>query len=46
MCDGPDIGKIIKDVEFINSINNLELRTWTSFVDIVKNFEQSLSRKE
>ena len=33
-----NIRKLIKDDEFINSMNYLELHTWTSFVDVVKNF--------
>lgn len=36
--DGLDIRKLIKDDEFVNSMNDLELCTWTSFVDVVKNF--------
>lgn len=36
--NGPDIRKLIKDGEFINSMNDLELCTWTLFVDVVKNF--------
>ena len=31
-----DIRKLIKSDEFVNSINDLELRTWASFVDMVK----------
>ena len=33
-----NIRKLINDDEFVNSINDLELRTWTSFVDVVKKF--------
>ena len=33
-----NIRKLIKDDEFVNSVNTLELRAWTSFVDVVKNF--------
>ena len=29
---------IIKDDEFVNSMNDLELRVWTSFGDELKNF--------
>ena len=36
--DGPDIRKLIKDADFVNSIDDLEKRTWSSFVDFVKNF--------
>ena len=32
-----NIRKFIKDDEFVNSMNELELRAWTSFVDAVKN---------
>ena len=32
------IRKLIKDEEFVNLMNDLELRAWTSFVDMVKNF--------
>ena len=38
MFVGPDIRKLIKDNEFVNSMNNLELRSWTSFADVVKDF--------
>ena len=36
--DGPDIRKLIKDADFVNSMDDLEKRTWCSFVDVVKNF--------
>ena len=36
--DGPDIRKLVKDADFVNSIDDLEKRTWSSFVDFVKNF--------
>ena len=32
-----NIQKLIKDDEFVNSMNDLELCAWTSFVDVVKN---------
>ena len=32
------IRELIKDDEFINLVKDLELHTWTSFVDTVKNF--------
>ena len=36
--DGLDIRNLSKDDEFVNSINDLELRAWTSFIDMMKNF--------
>ena len=33
-----NIKKLIKDDEFVNSMNDLELCAWTSLVDAVKNF--------
>jgi hypothetical protein len=36
--DGPDIRKLMKDPKFIYSMNDLEKRTWRSFVNVVKNF--------
>ena len=33
-----NIRKLIKDDEFVNSMNDLELRAWPSFVDMLKNF--------
>ena len=36
--DGPDIRKLIKDADFVNSMDDLEKRTLCSFVDVVKNF--------
>ena len=36
--DGSDIRKLIKDDEFVNSMNDLELCAWTLFCDVVKNF--------
>ena len=44
-----NIRKLIKDEEFINSVNDLELRTWISFVDVQKVFlgnRQTESYKE
>ena len=32
-----NIKKLIKDDELVNLMNNLKLRAWTSFVDVVKN---------
>ena len=32
------IRKLIKDDEFVNSLNDLEFHGWKSFVDVVKNF--------
>ena len=36
--DGPNIRKLIKDADFVNSMYNLEKRTWYSFVDVEKNY--------
>ena len=35
--DGPDIRKLIKDVNFVCSINALESSAWNPFVAVVKN---------
>ena len=36
--DEPDTRKLLKDAGFINSMDDLENRTWCSFADVVKNF--------
>jgi len=36
--DGPDIRKLIKDDNFICSMNALESNAWNSFVAVVTNF--------
>ena len=40
-----NIRKLIKNDEFVNSINDLELRVWTSFVDVVKNLDNRRDEK-
>ena len=47
--DGPDIRKLIKDSDFVNSMDDLEKHTWCSFVDVVKKFlgnNRAVSYKE
>lgn len=34
----PDIRKLVKDPHFIESINDVELRAWTSFKSVIQNF--------
>ena len=34
----PEHQETHQDDEFVNSMNDLELHTWSSFVDIMKNF--------
>ena len=36
--DGPQIHQLIRDPEFENSINDVELEAWKAFVLVVKNF--------
>jgi len=36
--DGPQIRSLIKDPEFENSMNEVELKAWKAFVLVVKNF--------
>ena len=36
MFNGPDIEKLIKDDEFVDSMNDLVLHIWTVFDDVVK----------
>lgn len=36
--DGPQIRQLIKDLDFIGSMNELEKSTWKSFVLVVQNF--------
>ena len=36
--DGPDIRKLVKDSNFITSMNELESKTWRSFAAVTKNF--------
>ena len=36
--NGPDIWKLIKDRNFTNNMNQLELNAWQSFVEVVEKF--------
>ena len=36
--DGPQIRELIRDAEFENSMNEVELEAWKAFVLVVKNF--------
>ena len=36
--DGPQLRKLIRDPEFENSMNKVELEAWKAFVLVVKNF--------
>ena len=36
--DGPQIRQLIRDPEFENSMNEVELEAWQAFVQVVKNF--------
>ena len=36
--DGPQIRELIRDAEFENTMNKVELETWKEFVLVVKNF--------
>ena len=36
--DSPDIWKLIKDQNFITSMNKLESEMWRSFIAVMKNF--------
>jgi len=36
--DGPQIRQLIKDPDFINSMNEIEQKAWNSFVSVVQNF--------
>ena len=36
--DGPQIRQLIRDPEFENSMNEVELEAWKAFVLVVKNF--------
>ena len=38
ILDSPDIRKLIKDQNFITSMNELESKTWRSFTAVPKNF--------
>ena len=35
---GPQIRRIVSDVSFSSSLNEKELRAWTSFVEVTENF--------
>ena len=37
--DGPQIRKLIKDPNFQHSMNEIELTSWLSFVDVVQSFK-------
>ena len=41
-----NIGKLIKDDEFVNSMNDSELRLWISFVDVMKNLGNRLAKND
>jgi hypothetical protein len=36
LFDGPQIGKLMKDVTFTNTMNNVELQVWNAFIEVVK----------
>ena len=36
--DGPQIRKLLKDDQFLTSMNQLEANAWTSFVSVIKDF--------
>ena len=36
--NGPQIRKLIKDDQFLTSMNQLKANVWTSFVSVIKNF--------
>ena len=36
--DGPQIRELIRDADFENSMNEVELAAWKAFVLVVKNF--------
>ena len=36
--DDPDIRKLVKDPHFIESMNDVESRAWTSFKSVIQNF--------
>lgn len=36
--DGPQIRTLMKDSNFTGSLNTIECKAWTSFVQVVKNF--------
>ena len=36
--DGPQIRELVKDPEFVNSMNPLDSRTWKSFVQVITKF--------
>ena len=38
IIDGPKIRKLIRDAEFENSMNEVELEAWKAFVMVFKNF--------
>ena len=35
--DGPQIRKLLKDTNFVNSMNSVEAATWNTFTEVVKN---------
>ena len=39
--DGPQIRQLIRDPEFENSMNEVELEAWKAFVVVVKNFRDN-----
>ena len=38
ILDGPQIRQLIRDPEFENSMNEVELEAWKAFVLVFKNF--------
>ena len=38
LFDGPQIGTLIRDTEFVKSMNAIESAAWNSFVEVVQKF--------
>ena len=36
--DGPQIWQLTRDQKFLDSMNEVELASWLSFVEVIKNF--------
>ena len=43
--ESPQIGQLIKDPDFINLINESELKAWTSFVAVIENLSDNAKLK-
>ena len=43
--DGLEISQLIKNPNFVKSMNELEKQTWNSFISVIRNFLGNINQK-